>query len=93
MICIVVFFCCLGCLLPSITMDSWHFTVRCVLIFYFSVIFLFRKLLGHFNVLTVGFLPGFFASCIAILLERPSRRSLLALYVTNVVRCEVIMDC
>ncbi|XP_021928347.1 transmembrane protein 135-like isoform X2 [Zootermopsis nevadensis] len=43
-----------------------------------------RKLLGHFNVLTVGFLPAFFASYVAILLERPSRRSMLALYVTNV---------
>lgn len=43
-----------------------------------------RKLLGHFNVLSVSFLPAFLASYVAILLERPSRRSLLALYVTNV---------
>jgi len=47
--------------------------------------FLFRKLFGHFNVLTVSFLPAFLASYVAILLERPSRRGLLALYVTNVV--------
>ncbi|GFG31327.1 hypothetical protein Cfor_12887 [Coptotermes formosanus] len=43
-----------------------------------------RKLFGHFNVLSVGFLPAFLASYVAILLERPSRRGLLALYVTNV---------
>lgn len=35
--------------------------------------------------LSVGFLPAFLASYVAILLERPSRRGLLALYVTNVV--------
>lgn len=52
---------------------------------YLSVTFLFRKLLGHFNMLSVSFLPAFLASYVAILLERPSRRSLLALYVTNVV--------
>lgn len=52
---------------------------------YLSVTFLFRKLLGHFNMLSVSFLPAFLASYVAILLERPSRRNLLALYVTNVV--------
>lgn len=43
-----------------------------------------RKLMGHFNVLTVGFIPAFFASMCAIAFERPSRRPLLALYVANV---------
>ncbi|XP_069691997.1 transmembrane protein 135-like isoform X2 [Periplaneta americana] len=43
-----------------------------------------RKVFGNYNVLTVGFVPAFLASYVAINLERPSRRSLLALYVTNV---------
>lgn len=61
---------------------------------YLSVTFLFRKLLGHFNVLSVSFLPAFLASYVAILLERPSRRSLLALYVTNVVSYhDIIIHC
>ncbi|XP_063697414.1 transmembrane protein 135-like [Culicoides brevitarsis] len=42
-----------------------------------------RRLLGHFNVLTVGFLPAFLTSICAIVIERPTRRSLLALYVAN----------
>lgn len=58
---------------------------------YLNVTFLSRKLLGHFNVLSVSFLPAFLASYVAILLERPSRRSLLALYVTNVVSYHVII--
>lgn len=43
-----------------------------------------RSLMGHFNVLTVGFIPAFLASICAISVERPSRRSMLALYVANV---------
>ncbi|XP_060535730.1 transmembrane protein 135-like isoform X2 [Cylas formicarius] len=43
-----------------------------------------RRLLGHFNVLTVSALPAFLASALAILIERPSRRTLLCLYVSNV---------
>ncbi|XP_069691994.1 transmembrane protein 135-like [Periplaneta americana] len=43
-----------------------------------------RKLLGNYNALTVSFVPAFFAAYVAILLERPSRRSMLTLYVTNV---------
>jgi hypothetical protein len=63
-------------------------------VFYSIVTFCFRKLLGHFNVLSVSFLPALLASYVAILLERPSRRSLLALYVTNVVSChEIMMQC
>uniref|UniRef100_A0A2P2I6Q3 Transmembrane protein 135-like n=2 Tax=Hirondellea gigas TaxID=1518452 RepID=A0A2P2I6Q3_9CRUS len=44
----------------------------------------FRHLLGHISYPTVSFLPGILASLAAILIERPSRRSLLAIYVTNV---------
>ncbi|KAG8296949.1 hypothetical protein J6590_045790 [Homalodisca vitripennis] len=43
-----------------------------------------RKAIGNFNFLTVSFIPSFISSIIAILVERPSRRSLLSLYVTNV---------
>lgn len=43
-----------------------------------------RKLLGHFNLLTVSAVPAFLASVFAIIIERPSRRTLLALYVSNV---------
>ncbi|XP_071439079.1 transmembrane protein 135-like [Hetaerina americana] len=43
-----------------------------------------RKVLGNFNYLTVSFLPAFISSFISILVERPSRRSLLCLYVANV---------
>nr|XP_018901993.1 PREDICTED: transmembrane protein 135-like [Bemisia tabaci] len=45
---------------------------------------LLRRILGHYNFLTVSFLPCFISSIFAILVERPSRRSLLSLYVTNV---------
>ncbi|KAJ8924714.1 hypothetical protein NQ315_000866 [Exocentrus adspersus] len=43
-----------------------------------------RRLLGHFNILTVSAMPAFLASVFSILIERPSRRTLLALYVSNV---------
>lgn len=43
-----------------------------------------RRILGNFNFLTVSFLPSFVSSFISILVERPSRRSLLCLYVANV---------
>ncbi|CAB0032569.1 unnamed protein product [Trichogramma brassicae] len=51
---------------------------------YSMFICLFRKLLGNFNVLTVSFVPSFFSSLTAIILERPSRRTLLCLYVSNI---------
>jgi len=51
----------------------------------FTVPFAFRTITGHFNLLTVAFLPAFIASYVAIFVERPSRRGLLTLYVTNVV--------
>lgn len=43
-----------------------------------------RNLVGNFNILTAAFLPCLISSLGAILVERPSRRSLLSLYVTNV---------
>lgn len=51
---------------------------------YSSTLCLIRRLVGNFNFLSVSFIPKFIVSIIAILLERPSRRALLALYVTNV---------
>lgn len=45
---------------------------------------LFRRILGNFNFLTASFIPAFLASYTSILVERPSRRGLLCLYVTNV---------
>ncbi|XP_032670789.1 transmembrane protein 135-like isoform X2 [Odontomachus brunneus] len=42
------------------------------------------RLLGHLNFLTVSFLPSFLSSLTAILIERPSRHSLLCLYVSNI---------
>lgn len=49
-----------------------------------SAVCLLRRCCGNFNVLSVAFIPCFLSSLIAILIERPSRRGLLALYVTNV---------
>lgn len=43
-----------------------------------------RRILGDFNVLTVSFIPSFLSSFAAIILERPSRRPLLSLYVSNI---------
>lgn len=43
-----------------------------------------RRVLGHFNLLTVSFFPAFLSSVFAILIERPSRRTLLCLYVSNI---------
>ncbi|XP_014475106.1 PREDICTED: transmembrane protein 135-like [Dinoponera quadriceps] len=42
------------------------------------------RLLGHLNILTVSYVPSFLSSLTAILIERPSRRPLLCLYVANV---------
>ncbi|KAK7601865.1 hypothetical protein V9T40_009306 [Parthenolecanium corni] len=44
----------------------------------------FRNIFGHYNFFTFAFLPTFISSWLAILVERPSRRSLLSLYVTNI---------
>ncbi|XP_044737669.1 transmembrane protein 135-like [Chrysoperla carnea] len=43
-----------------------------------------RNTIGHFNFLTISFIPSFLSSVCSILIERPSRRSLLCLYVANV---------
>lgn len=43
-----------------------------------------RRLLGKFYFPTITYIPTFLASLCAILLERPSRRSLLTFYVANV---------
>ncbi|XP_065221346.1 transmembrane protein 135-like [Planococcus citri] len=43
-----------------------------------------RHVLGYYNFFTFAFLPTFVSSWFAILVERPSRRSLLSLYVTNI---------
>lgn len=43
-----------------------------------------RHILGHVNFLSASFLPGFISSLMAINVERPERRPLLAIYVTNV---------
>ncbi|XP_057655213.1 transmembrane protein 135-like [Diorhabda carinulata] len=45
---------------------------------------LLRKTLGNFNILTVSAVPSFLSSVFSILIERPSRRILLALYVSNI---------
>ncbi|XP_012276343.1 transmembrane protein 135 [Orussus abietinus] len=51
---------------------------------YAAYLCILRRLLGNFNILTVSFLPSFLASLMAILIERPSRRTLLCLYVSNI---------
>ncbi|KAI4470470.1 hypothetical protein MML48_1g03976 [Holotrichia oblita] len=49
-----------------------------------NVYIFYRKTLGNFNILTASFMPAFLSSVFAILIERPSRRTLLSLYVSNV---------
>lgn len=43
-----------------------------------------RNTFGGFNILTASYIPAFMSSFTAILVERPSRRSLLTMYVANV---------
>lgn len=43
-----------------------------------------RKWMGNFNFFTVSYVPAFLSSMCAIVIERPSRRTLLCLYVSNV---------
>ncbi|CAD1472820.1 unnamed protein product, partial [Heterotrigona itama] len=50
---------------------------------YSAFICFLRQILGNFNFLTVSFLPSFLSSITAIVIERPSRRPLLSLYVAN----------
>ncbi|XP_057373857.1 transmembrane protein 135-like [Daphnia carinata] len=51
---------------------------------FISAFCIFRKLCGKFRVLSSGFFPSVLANIIAILVERPTRRPALAVYVTNV---------
>lgn len=43
-----------------------------------------RYFMGSFNFYTVSFVPAFMSSMCALMVERPSRRGLLCLYVSNV---------
>lgn len=45
---------------------------------------LIRYCVGSFNFFTVSYVPAFMSSVCALLIERPSRRNLLCLYVSNV---------
>lgn len=51
---------------------------------YSAIVCLLRRILGNYNFLTVSFFPAFLSSVFSILIEKPHRRTLLALYVTNV---------
>jgi hypothetical protein len=51
--------------------------------FFCAYICLFRKLLGTFRVLSLGLLPGFCSAFTCILIERKSRRGVLAMYMLN----------
>lgn len=59
---------------------------------YIFIQFWIRNLLGHLNYPSLSFLPGFFSAILAIFIERPARRSLLAVYVANVVGCVTIVN-
>lgn len=43
-----------------------------------------RQYLGQYNFFTVSYVPSFLSSLCALMVERPSRRGLLCLYVSNV---------
>lgn len=45
---------------------------------------LIRRFAGNFNFYSVSYIPAFMSALCAILIERPSRRGLLTLYVSNV---------
>lgn len=51
---------------------------------YSFILCLLRHYVGSFNFYTVSFVPAFFTSMIALRIERPTRRGLLCLYVSNV---------
>ncbi|KAL3275126.1 hypothetical protein HHI36_019897 [Cryptolaemus montrouzieri] len=51
---------------------------------YSAVVCLLRRIFGNYNILTVSFFPAFISSVFSILVERSNRRTLLALYVSNV---------
>ncbi|XP_008330909.2 transmembrane protein 135 [Cynoglossus semilaevis] len=68
-------------LLPEILTSTSFLTANGGL--YMAFFCIFRKLLGGFYSWSSGFGPALPASLIAILLERKSRRGLLAIYMTN----------
>ncbi|XP_043487845.1 transmembrane protein 135-like isoform X1 [Polistes fuscatus] len=43
-----------------------------------------NRILGGMNIWTVSFLPSFLSNLIAIIIEKPTRRTLLCLYVSNI---------
>jgi hypothetical protein len=51
---------------------------------YSAYLCILRKALGGFNIWTASYIPAFMSSFTAILVERPSRRPLLTMYVANV---------
>lgn len=51
---------------------------------YVMFVCMLRNMIGNFHFITVAYIPAFLASLAAILVERPTRRILLALYVSNV---------
>lgn len=51
---------------------------------YSAYLCMLRHNLGGFNILTASYIPAFMSSFTAILVERPSRRGLLTMYVANV---------
>lgn len=51
---------------------------------YSAYLCLLRGVFGGFNIWTASYIPAFMSSFTAILVERPSRRSLLTMYVANV---------
>jgi hypothetical protein len=51
---------------------------------YSTYICIIRHLFGGFNLYTASYVPAFMSSITAIVIERPSRRNLLCLYVANV---------
>lgn len=52
-----------------------------------------RRYAGHFNFYTFSFVPSLLGSLCAILIERPSRRGMLALYTSNVATEAVFRQC
>lgn len=51
---------------------------------YSFILCVLRQYVGSFNFYTASFVPAFVASVVALSIERPTRRNLLCLYVSNV---------
>ncbi|XP_064594316.1 transmembrane protein 135-like isoform X2 [Liolophura sinensis] len=62
-------------------------TNGCLFISFFCV---WRKLIGKLYMLNLAYLPALCASYVAILLERKSRRGILAAYTSNVLMMEIV---